>query len=183
MWGFLAPEVLQGRNYDLKADWFLLGSLVFQILSGWTPMDMELDEEAEENGILNLSEKNYTWSCFEDKCEQLELSNPLLEFLQYTLEEDAEFRWNKDNIKSCDFFSDFHDFDELYQNDYESPVEALLLNNMEHGSIMDVVAANDFHPHVNNRIRKILCKNPTKIDPENSYVQLCPYFNSYSYIV
>lgn len=76
--GYMPPEVLNGEKYDKSVDWWALGILCAELLSGYSPFENDSDEEDEvatriieeppciQNGIkdnaksfiLNLLDKN-----------------------------------------------------------------------------------------------------------------------------
>ena len=100
---YLAPEVMKGKGYDKTVDWWSLGVLLFESLSGYSPFRVDRGQTydyKDHMDKLNL-DSYYYWST--------EVRNLITELLQ--LDPKRRLGSGKDGskiIKNHDFFKDFN---------------------------------------------------------------------------
>ena len=90
---YLAPEVIENKKYDHKADWWSLGVILYQILFDETPFIGADDEETKDN-ILN---KKLVFRRFR--------GSPKADLILQLLEKDPEKRIDAEQIKQHPFFN------------------------------------------------------------------------------
>lgn len=108
---YLAPEVVEGLDYDENVDWWGLGILIYEMLFNHSPFLAESMEELYEN-ILQ-GEPDYP----EDK----HLSDQCIDFINKLLIKDPKNRLNNtDQMKTHEWFDGFS-FDDLYYKKLTPP--------------------------------------------------------------
>ena len=106
---YLAPEIIKGKEYGESVDYWSLGILLYEMLTGWPPF------EHDNKQIL------YSKIC----TEPINLESPLLspdarDLLASMLEKDVADRIKPASIKTHPFFKDI-DFIKLYKKDVHPP--------------------------------------------------------------
>ena len=89
---YLAPEIVENKKYDHKADWWSLGCILYQILFDETPFIGTDDEETRDN-ILH---KNIQFRRFK--------GSPSADLILQLLEKDPEKRIDAEQIEKHPFF-------------------------------------------------------------------------------
>mmetsp|Transcript_19945 Transcript_19945/g.24642 ORF Transcript_19945/g.24642 Transcript_19945/m.24642 type:complete len:168 (+) Transcript_19945:156-659(+) len=133
---YMAPEMMENKNYTTSVDWFSFGILLFEMLSGKNPLKNERQETcAPEDMPMRMNEilKDGTdfLKVYEDKDT---FSPPAYDLLEKLLRFDPEFRIGcRDlgvlEIKQHPFFSDI-DWDLIERKGLEAPFKP----DIKHGA-------------------------------------------------
>lgn len=105
---YLAPEVLQGKGYTKAIDWWTLGILLFEMITGLPPF---YDENV-QTMYKKIMTEPLTFPGY--------MSPQSVSVLQGIIERDPEKRFNEIQIKSHSFFRDI-DFEKLYKKQVVPP--------------------------------------------------------------
>ena len=89
----MAPEIIEKKQYDYKADVWSLGALLYQLLIGHTPFQSTFKEELRNK--LQLG--NYSIP------SEYQLSNCCIEFLDSCLQKESSQRLSCDELERLPF--------------------------------------------------------------------------------
>lgn len=118
---YLAPELLQGAGYTKSVDWWTLGTLLYEMISGLPPYYSENTNEMYNKIVsapLEFPSKN-----FQQDGTKLNWPENAIELLQKLLDRRPDHRLGAkgaEDIKSADFFTNI-DWRKLLARKYESP--------------------------------------------------------------
>ena len=113
---YLAPEVIQGISYGESVDWWSLGIVLYEMLTGWPPWTSENREVLYE---LILTEP---LPVDDDK-----LTASSVDLLQKMLAKDVQNRITPEEIQNHLFFSSI-DFDKLLSQEITPPFKPELVS-------------------------------------------------------
>lgn len=117
---YIAPELILGQPYGESVDWWSLGILIFEMLTGWPPW-------SDENRDTLFKQILFEPICTDDE----KLSPDAKDLLQKMLKKKPEERIAPADIKKHPFFASI-DFEKLLAKKIEPPFKpdlVLLLNN------------------------------------------------------
>jgi len=103
---YLAPEIILGESYSFQIDWWALGILLCEMVTGSTPFFGDNASEVMESII------NDPPSFYEGTPEEL------IEFVLFLLEKDPKLRPESEDIKNHPFFSGF-DWKKVENKEYQ----------------------------------------------------------------
>lgn len=111
---YLAPEMILGKPYGKSADWWSLGVLVFELLTGYPPFH-SIDEDELFSQILKSPIKFPIGSC---------ISNEAKDFVTRLLDRDPAKRLGAqggvEEVKTHEFFSDVN-WNTVYKKQMQLP--------------------------------------------------------------
>ena len=98
----MAPEVLNGQQYNKSVDWWAIGIMLYELLFGRNPFNLEdedqnvqeFKEAVEENDLLFPDREQY----------DIEYSNELMDLIQKLLTKDRSKRIDFEQIKNHKWF-------------------------------------------------------------------------------
>ena len=112
---YLAPEVMRGKGYDKTVDWWSLGVLIFESLSGYSPFRVDRGQTYDFKDYLDKLNLDsfYYWSS--------EAKNIIIELLQIEPKKRlGSGVQGSSNIKKHDFFKDIN-WDDLLNKRIKPP--------------------------------------------------------------
>mmetsp|Transcript_25244 Transcript_25244/g.22249 ORF Transcript_25244/g.22249 Transcript_25244/m.22249 type:complete len:282 (+) Transcript_25244:387-1232(+) len=110
---YIAPEVFQGRGYDMRVDWWSLGCVMYELLIGRPPFNGKDREEIEKSIKYDRPEmKGYLSRNAQDLLKKLMHKNPNQRFGSRGAYE----------IKQHKFFSDIN-WNEVYDKKNSPPIK------------------------------------------------------------
>ena len=117
---YMAPELILGQAYGKSVDWWGLGILIFEMLTGWPPW-------SDDNRDVLFKKILFEPLCTDDE----KFSSEAKDLLQKMLKKKPEERIGPQEIKKHPFFAAI-DFEKLLKKKVESPYKpdlVLLLSN------------------------------------------------------
>lgn len=104
---FLAPEIIVGKKYTFSTDWWALGLLMYEMLTGEFPF--EQDNRKKMLYDILKTEPNYN---------RPEFTPEAVEVMKALLSKEPSGRPDLEKLKKFQFFSDL-DFDKVYRKEYK----------------------------------------------------------------
>lgn len=117
---YIPPELILGQSYGVSVDWWSLGILIFEMLTGWPPWSDENRDILFKQILLE------PLSTDDDK-----LSPEAKDLLQRMLKKKPEDRISSEEIKKHPFFASI-DFEKLLAKKIEPPFKPDLVHLLFH---------------------------------------------------
>lgn len=89
---YVAPEVLSRGGHGSSVDWWSLGVVLFECMTGHTPFDEQDGEDGEGRGVWRRARLQWTHAALEAAHEQREAQSGALSSLNM-LQDDDDARW------------------------------------------------------------------------------------------
>ena len=145
----MAPEILQGEKYDHKVDVWSLGTIFYEMLTGFAPFTGMNKGDLKKN----LTKGNYMFP------KHIKLSLEGLDFLNCCLQYDRHQRLSWDDLIKHSYMN--YDHTKFMNDMAQQAKDELLLSYNNESGIYSVIMQNDPHQKLNEHNAILInTKNP-----------------------
>lgn len=124
---YIAPEILRGEEYSEMVDYFSLGCLMYEMLTGSSPFNTRQSQSDSFNVIRNILKNNYEFD--PDMVISAEARDLINKLLNPDPSERLGFKGAVE-IQSHEFFKTV-DWDKLYQKEITAPIQVDIYTGYE----------------------------------------------------
>lgn len=136
---YMAPEILKGMPYDSKVDVWSLGTVFYEMLTGFTPFTGTSKEDLKRN----LERGNYRMP------KSIKMSLEGLDFMNCCLQHNPKERMSWPELLKHPYLT--YDYTKDLNKDVNQENDDLLLSYNENAGMYSVIADDDPHQKLNEK--------------------------------
>lgn len=136
---YMAPEILKGMSYDSKVDVWSLGTVFYEMITGFTPFTGTSKEDLKRN----LERGNYRLP------KTIKMSLEGLDFMNCCLQHNPKDRLSWPELLKHPYLT--YDYTKDIRKDQNVDNDDLLLSYNEHAGIYSIIADDDPHQKLNEK--------------------------------